>query len=709
MTLALVQVARHARLGGPDDGDLARGDRRSQSLGDGDRRRSSPRCGSSEQVKRVSAIDRRAAGRRGTGARGAARRLDRAGPGPAGAASGTRPGPSPRPPGGSAGRWCGASTSSRPSWPTSRRSYDLVHDEVEDTALDVAAALRSVRARATACSGRVRRLLVPEPAVTPVAARAGPRRRGAPAPGASRPGPRLDARARTSISASRSWRTWRCCPPPWPTCSAPIPFDFLYGNIAADSSIAKHYAPLGRHCHYWHVGQEIHDLARVRRAARLRAGLPLPPRRRHRRPQLLRAPPAHAHQQHGGGGPLLLGDPGRDPPRATRTRRPAKDVILLDHSRGRRAPRPASSRRRSSACGPTAGCSAAWCTSPRPPSWQRATQVAREYSRWRLADRGRRAPPRPVLRLHDRAARRPRRQRASARPLGRAAAQGGQGAAPPGAARRPAGGTRPGSARRRWSTSACPTGRSRIGPASPQKLPWRAPEGAAPSPKALVNGRLSRSSMNADDVIRRLGLLPHPEGGFYRETFRSRLTAQLPDGRSGRLHRHPLSPARRHLERLAPGARRTRSGITTTAARSVCTGWASGRRSAASRRPAGGRAGGRVAGGGAGGGGRALRVHRRAGLRLRGLRAGTRRRAGGRLSGPGAADPDDCSAESRRLRGDGARRRADRRAAGGGAVRGPIGPRAQQPVDARTGVGRMAGGAGRPLPQRPVAVDRCGR
>jgi Zinc dependent phospholipase C len=39
------------------------------------------------------------------------------------------------------------------------------------------------------------------------------------------------------------------------------PFDFLYGNIAADSSIAKRYAPLGRHCHYWHVGQEIHDLA----------------------------------------------------------------------------------------------------------------------------------------------------------------------------------------------------------------------------------------------------------------------------------------------------------------------------------------------------------------------------------------------------------------------------------------------------------------
>jgi hypothetical protein len=39
------------------------------------------------------------------------------------------------------------------------------------------------------------------------------------------------------------------------------PFDFLYGNIAADTSIAKKYAPVGRHCHFWHVGQEIHDLA----------------------------------------------------------------------------------------------------------------------------------------------------------------------------------------------------------------------------------------------------------------------------------------------------------------------------------------------------------------------------------------------------------------------------------------------------------------
>ena len=38
--------------------------------------------------------------------------------------------------------------------------YDVVHEEVEDTALDVAAALRSVRA-GTGMLGRVRRLLVP--------------------------------------------------------------------------------------------------------------------------------------------------------------------------------------------------------------------------------------------------------------------------------------------------------------------------------------------------------------------------------------------------------------------------------------------------------------------------------------------------------------------------------------------------------------------
>jgi hypothetical protein len=41
-----------------------------------------------------------------------------------------------------------------------------------------------------------------------------------------------------------------------------FPRDFLYGSIAADTSIAKKYAPVGRHCHSWTVGMEILDAAR---------------------------------------------------------------------------------------------------------------------------------------------------------------------------------------------------------------------------------------------------------------------------------------------------------------------------------------------------------------------------------------------------------------------------------------------------------------
>ena len=41
-----------------------------------------------------------------------------------------------------------------------------------------------------------------------------------------------------------------------------FPYDFLYGSIAADTSMAKKYAPVGRHCHAWHVGQEIAEQAR---------------------------------------------------------------------------------------------------------------------------------------------------------------------------------------------------------------------------------------------------------------------------------------------------------------------------------------------------------------------------------------------------------------------------------------------------------------
>ncbi|HEU5173399.1 MAG TPA: zinc dependent phospholipase C family protein [Gemmatimonadaceae bacterium] len=40
-----------------------------------------------------------------------------------------------------------------------------------------------------------------------------------------------------------------------------FPHDFLYGSIAADTSIAKKYAPAGRHCHSWAVGFDVYESA----------------------------------------------------------------------------------------------------------------------------------------------------------------------------------------------------------------------------------------------------------------------------------------------------------------------------------------------------------------------------------------------------------------------------------------------------------------
>lgn len=48
------------------------------------------------------------------------------------------------------------------------------------------------------------------------------------------------------------------------------PQSFLYGTMAADISFAKKYVPAGRHCHFWHVGEEIFAAAendRLRAAA----------------------------------------------------------------------------------------------------------------------------------------------------------------------------------------------------------------------------------------------------------------------------------------------------------------------------------------------------------------------------------------------------------------------------------------------------------
>lgn len=41
-------------------------------------------------------------------------------------------------------------------------------------------------------------------------------------------------------------------------------------------------------------------------------------------------------------------------------------------------------------------------------------------------------------------------------------------------------------------------------------------------------------SARADELVRALGLAPHPEGGFYRELFRSRRMVRTDDGRSER-------------------------------------------------------------------------------------------------------------------------------------------------------------------------------
>ncbi|HET7427458.1 MAG TPA: zinc dependent phospholipase C family protein [Gemmatimonadales bacterium] len=162
------------------------------------------------------------------------------------------------------------------------------------------------------------------------------------------------------------------------------PFDFLYGNIAADSSIAKHYAPLGRHCHYWHVGQEIHDLATsdalrafglgylCHLAADTVAHNYFVPRQL----MITSSTAAVGHSYWETRVETHLGDA---------YAKSAKDVILLNHGEAdahldriisptifsvrtnRRLFRGMVHLTESS-------------------SWQRATQVAREYSRWPLAD-----------------------------------------------------------------------------------------------------------------------------------------------------------------------------------------------------------------------------------------------------------------------------------------------------------------------------------
>jgi hypothetical protein len=163
-----------------------------------------------------------------------------------------------------------------------------------------------------------------------------------------------------------------------------FPFEFLYGNIAADSSIAKHYAPLGRHCHYWHVGQEIHDLAATdalrafglgylsHLAADTIAHNYFVPRQL----MLTSSTAAVGHSYWETRVEAHLGDA---------YARAAKDVILLDH-----APADAHLDR---IIAPTIfsvrtnrRLFRGMVHLTETTSWQRASQVAREYSRWPLTD-----------------------------------------------------------------------------------------------------------------------------------------------------------------------------------------------------------------------------------------------------------------------------------------------------------------------------------
>jgi len=264
------------------------------------------------------------------------------------------------------------------------------------------------------------------------------------------------------------------------------PFDFLYGNIAADSSIAKRYAPLGRHCHYWHVGQEIHDLADTDALRAFGLGylchlsadtvahnyfVP-------RQLMLTSTTAAVGHSYWETRVETHLGDA---------YSRAAKDVIRLDHSEADAhldrliAPTIFSVRT-------NRRLFRGMVHLTETNSWQRVTRVAREYSRWRLADNDVErhlglaydfmmellGGPTPSAQQLDPSGERPLKM---AKELRRRVLRE--------------------TGRRRSSTRLQDAAQEHFGlPDRPHtfwtriqhRLPWRAPEGSAPSPRVLVNG-----------------------------------------------------------------------------------------------------------------------------------------------------------------------------------------------------------------------------
>ena len=265
-----------------------------------------------------------------------------------------------------------------------------------------------------------------------------------------------------------------------------FPFDFLYGNIAADSSIAKHYAPLGRHCHYWHVGEEIHDLAEsdalrafglgylCHLAADTVAHNYFVPRQL----MLTSSTAAVGHSYWETRVETHLGDA---------YARAARDVIRLDHSEAdAHLDRIISPTIFSVRTNRRLFRGMVRLTETQ--GWQRASQVAREYSRWSLAEQD---VERHLGLSYDFMIELLGGSDVSAHQLDPS------GERPLKTAKE---------LRRRVLRAAGRRNPARLRdqamehfglPERPlehwtrleQKLPWRAPEGAAPSPKALVNGR----------------------------------------------------------------------------------------------------------------------------------------------------------------------------------------------------------------------------
>jgi hypothetical protein len=262
------------------------------------------------------------------------------------------------------------------------------------------------------------------------------------------------------------------------------PFDFLYGNIAADSSIAKHYAPLGRHCHYWHVGQEIHDLAEsdglrafglgylCHLAADTVAHNYFVPRQL----MLTSSTAAVGHSYWETRVETHLGDA---------YARAARDVIRLDHGDAdAHLDRIISPTIFSVRTNRRLFRGMVRLTETQ--SWQRATQVAREYSRWPLADRDVEhhlglsydymvqllAGLTVTAHQLDPSGERPLKM---AKELRRRVLRD--------AGRRNRAKLRS-EAQDHFGLPADPLAHW---PLAGEKLPWRAPEGSAPSPRALVN------------------------------------------------------------------------------------------------------------------------------------------------------------------------------------------------------------------------------